>query len=239
MSRVLALACAFAPIAMLWGCGAGATSVLTPQRGAAVVSFTAEDGVEIMGRLFGQGDTGVVLAHMYPADQSSWWGFAQVLAAQGYMALAFDFRGYGDSGGDKEIKLIDRDVAAALNYLKRRGASMVFLAGASMGGTASLKVAAEQGKEVAGVVSLSAPVEFRGMNIENEEVQVPVLLMATIGDVSAANSLKTIIDDGIAVGATESMVYRQGKDHGTDILTGANAEVARDRILSFLEAHTP
>ena len=239
MSRALVLACVVALIAVLLGCGAGATSVPTPERGASVVSFTTEDGTEIKGRLFGQGDIGVVLAHMYPADQSSWWGFAQVLDSQGYMALAFDFRGYGDSGGAKEIELIDRDVEAAINYLKGRGASTVFLAGASMGGTASLKVAAKQGEDVAAVVSLSAPVEFRGISVEDEQVRVPVLLLATRGDVSATNSINVIIDDGIATGATEMVVYEGGRDHGTDILTGENAEAARDRILSFLEAHTP
>ena len=39
------------------------------------------------------------LAHMYPADQSDWTDFAQVLAAQGYQALTFDFRGFTESEG--------------------------------------------------------------------------------------------------------------------------------------------
>ena len=42
------------------------------------VSFPSSDGVQLSGRLFGpdSATTGVVLAHMLPADQSSWYEFA-------------------------------------------------------------------------------------------------------------------------------------------------------------------
>ena len=224
------------------GCGAASTPVPTPsQEAARAISFMTADGVEIKGRLFGQGPTGVVLAHMYPADQTSWWGFAQSLSQEGYMALTFDFRGYGDSGGDKEIKLIDRDVEAALEFLGGQGGSTIFLVGASMGGTASLKVAARQGLRVAGMVSLSAPVEFKGISIKGEhvQVQVPVLLMATSGNVNAQKSLNSMIEEGIVGEKAESVVYEEGNDHGTDILKGKNGDAARQRILDFLKAHSP
>ena len=228
---------------MVSACGTQATPVPTPQGGVSeVVSFTTDDGVELKGRIFGQGSTGVVLAHMFHADQSGWWDFAQALADSGYIALTFNFRGYGKgdskSGGDKEIKLIDRDMAAALGFIRERGASTIFMIGASMGGTASLKVAAKQ--PVAGVVSLSAPVEFKGMNVGEDRVRVPVLLMATDGDRSAKNNVEGMIQDGIVAGPelTEAIVYEEGNDHGTNILTGANGSVAIQRILSFLEAHS-
>ena len=218
----------------LVGCGEKETPVPAPSA-STPVGFTTEDGVEIKGRLFGQGATGALMAHMYPADQTSWWSFAQVLAEQGYMALVFDFRGYGESSGDKKISLIDRDVRAALDFLKDRGASDVFLVGASMGGTASLKVSTQQ--EVAGVVSLSAPVEFRGIDVKAERVKVPVLLMATRGDGSAKQSLESMVEKGIVGELAETIVYEAGNDHGTDILNGENSAAAQERILAFLEAH--
>src|SRR3990172_347800 len=97
------------------------------------VTFASTDGLELSGRLFGEGDTAVVLAHMYPADQGSWKEFAQELAEKGYMAVTFDFRGYGRSQGPKEVSQMDRDVEGALDFAKARGARSVFLAGASMG----------------------------------------------------------------------------------------------------------
>ena len=218
----------------LVGCGEKETPVPVPLA-STPVGFTTEDEVEIKGRLFGQGATGVVMAHMYPADQRSWWDFAQVLAEEGYMALAFDFRGYGESGGEKKISVIDLDLTAAVEYVKGRGASQVFLVGASMGGTASLKVSAQQ--KVAGVVSLSAPIEFRGIDVKAERLVVPVLLMNTRGDRSANQSMASMIERGIVGELAETMVYEAGNDHGTDILKGENSAAARERILAFLEAH--
>ena len=218
----------------LVGCGEEETPIPAPLA-SAPVAFTTEDGVEIKGRLFGPGATGVVMAHMYPADQRSWWDFAQVLAERGYMALAFDFRGYGESSGDKKISLVDLDVEAAVDFLKELGVSDVFLVGASMGGTASLKVSAQQ--EVSGVVSLSAPVEFQGIDVKAERVKVPVLLIATRGDGSAKRSLELMVEEGIVGELAETIVYEAGNDHGTDILKGENSAAARERILAFLEAH--
>ncbi|HKZ76468.1 MAG TPA: alpha/beta hydrolase, partial [Actinomycetota bacterium] len=118
------------------------------------VTFTSADGVKLEGRLFGDGPVGVVLSHMLPADQTSWWDFARKLSEGGYMALAFDFRGFcpgGDAGcseGDKDIGALWQDVVGAIGFLRSEGATQVMLVGASMGGTASLVAAAQDGVEV-------------------------------------------------------------------------------------------
>src|SRR3989337_802453 len=65
--------------------------------GPRAVTFQTEDGVTLSGTLFGQGGSGVVLSHMFPTDQTSWHAFANTLAGNGYLALAYDFRGYGKS----------------------------------------------------------------------------------------------------------------------------------------------
>ena len=105
------------------------------------VDFKAIDGVPLRGYLFGQGSTGVILAHMYPADQKSWFPLAYKLAEKGYLAMTFDFRGYGESGGEKVIAEIDRDLEGAHQFLRPK-VKKVFLVGASMGGTAAIRVAA-------------------------------------------------------------------------------------------------
>ena len=222
---------------VLVACGKAATPVPTPLEPSRPVTFTTEDGIEIRGRLFGQGRTGVVLAHMYPSDQTGWWGFAPVLAEQGYIALTFDFRGYGDSSVDKEISLIDRDMEAAVKFLREQGVTTVFLAGASMGGTVALKVAARG--NAAGVISLSAPVEFKGISVKAEQITMPALLIATQGDRSAKNNLDSMTQDGIVGELAETVLYEEGNDHGTNILNGENADAARERILGFLRAHQP
>ena len=94
-----------------------------PSSGAAVgastpVTFTTADGVKLDGRLFGPSEAraGVVLAHMLPADQRSWYPFAQRLGNLGFRVLTFNFRGYcpgGDGGcseGSKQITAAPADL---------------------------------------------------------------------------------------------------------------------------------
>ena len=226
---------------LILGCETRATAVPTPRlETSEPVSFVTEDGLELRGRLFGEGKSGVVLVHMFHDDQASWWEFAELLADQGYMTLTFDFRGYGDSSGDKDmIEFMDRDVKAALGFLEGRGASKVVLVGASMGGTASLAVAAD--RTVHGVVSLSAPVEFLDLSVKEKQVRVPVLLMSTDGDRSAKKNLREMIEMGVVGGPelTASVMYEGGTDHGTDILKGDHGPEATARILGFLAEHNP
>ena len=57
------------------------------------VRFTTPDGQELAGTMYGDGPTGVVLAHMRGRDQGTWADFAADAAAAGHRVLTFDFRG--------------------------------------------------------------------------------------------------------------------------------------------------
>ena len=138
-------------------------------RARAPVTFESRDGVTLEGRLFGDGSTGVVLSHMRPADQRSWFAFANRLADEGYLVLTYDFRGYcpggegGCSQGELQISAIWQDVLGAMDFIRSQGATTVALVGASMGGTASLVAAGQEGADVAAVVTLSAPTSIEGL----------------------------------------------------------------------------
>jgi pimeloyl-ACP methyl ester carboxylesterase len=211
----------------------------TPTTGTPV-SFTTEDNVTISGRLFGSGETAVVFAHMYPNDQRAWWDFAGEVAAQGYAALTFDFRGYGETGGSKDIAHIDRDLAAAVRYLRERGYQRVILVGASMGGTAALKVAArDEFKElVAGVVAVSAPESIEGLVARDDvpNIKVPMLLVASEGDGVAFNSLEAFYDS--ATGPKQQQVY-SGDAHGTALLEGEHAAEFKALLFAFFRSVGP
>jgi uncharacterized protein len=197
-----------------------------------LVRFSTADGVELAGDLRGSGSTGVVLAHMFPTDRASWAEFGSLLADRGYRSLAFDFRGYGASGGEREIPEIWRDVLAAAEELRDRGARRIVLVGASMGGTAALIAAARS--EVTGVVTLSAAGTFMGLTAPPEVLQAvdePKLFIAAQGDGSAAATAQTFYDT--ASGAKRLEVVT-GADHGTDLLEGRQGETVRRVILEFL-----
>lgn len=195
------------------------------------VTFTTEDDLVIHGTLFGKGEKGVILAHMYPSDRTGWYKTAELLASEGYFALAFDFRGYNDSQGEKDVSKIYIDLDAACDFLEKNGAERIVLVGASMGGTASLKIAGT--RTVAGVVALSAPVEFRGLSTMEElpAIDSPKLFMAAEGETWAVDCVNEFYD--LTVGEKEKIIFK-GSEHGTDMLNDIEGEKVMETILGFI-----
>lgn len=201
-------------------------------RGRQAVTFRTEDGFLLEGTVFGSGPQAVVLAHMFPADQSSWFEFARDLAGDGYQVLTFNFRGYGNSEGSKEISLIDRDVRSAVRFMSDgRGVTGVALGGASMGGTAALIAAASV--PVRAVVMLSAPVEFMGLDASGMagRVVVPKLFVAAKDDPGAADAAERLHSDSPP---PREIHILPGSRHGTDIFKGDHSREVADLIKDFL-----
>jgi pimeloyl-ACP methyl ester carboxylesterase len=189
--------------------------------------------VQLIGHLYGDRGPGVVLAHMYPADQRSWSAFAETLAARGVRALTFDFRGYGESGGTKDVAAAARDHEGAYRYVVGRKIRPVWLVGASMGGTAALMVAARV--PVAGVATLSAPLAFQGLDATGAlpEIRVPALLVAARDDGAAAATATRMAAALPTPGRVELV---DGGAHGTQLLEGPTAAAVTELLLSFLAA---
>jgi pimeloyl-ACP methyl ester carboxylesterase len=203
------------------------------------VTFTTDDGVTLGGHLFGSGGSGVVLAHMYPADQRSWYPTAQQLAADGYLVLTFDFRGYPESEGSKDVEFIDKDVTAAIGAIAEAGAAEAALIGASMGGTACLAAAAETSLPipVTGVATLSAPVEFMGLSAAEAvpQLTIPLLFIAAEDDVGADGARRL---QQLAAGKGDLELF-PGNQHGTQLLEGPYAEEVGGLLTGFLQGLAP
>lgn len=197
------------------------------------VEFSATDGTQLRGRHYGSGDVTVVLAHMLPSDQESWTEFASTLNGEGYAAFSFNFRGFTPSKGDKDIDQIDKDLEGALLYLEGQGVEKIVIIGASMGGTAAVKVAAR--REVIGIVTISAPLEIQGLSVEDDVSQVTAakLFFVAEDDRSAQRSAGTLYDASQAPKVLETFT---GSEHGTDLLYGRHAEGIQLRIFEFLES---
>jgi pimeloyl-ACP methyl ester carboxylesterase len=217
------------------------TSTAPTLPGTQAVTFVTEDGLTLSGTLFGSGTRGVALAHMFPADQTSWSPTAQRLAQEGFLVLTFDFRGYGRSEGNKEIQYLDRDVTAAVQYLRAAGAWEVVLVGASMGGTAALKAADRlqmlSSIRLAGVVTLSAPEQFKGLSATDAvpRLVVPLLFIAAQGDTGAAGARQR---EELS-GNTGDLQIVGGSAHGTDLFESAEAEQVWQLLLDFLKENLP
>jgi len=224
-NRIVALA-ALTACLLCWG----SCAAKEPQP----VDFKATDEVPLRGYLFGKGSTGVILAHMYPADQKSWFPLAQKLAERGYLAMTFDFRGYGESGGEKVIAEIDRDLEGAYRFLQSK-VKRIFLVGASMGGTAAIRVASRN--PTAGVVSLSAPIAFRGLVAQeaSQKIEVPCLFVAAEGDAYAVTAAREFHKSVKC--PKPLLLIVPGPEHGTHLFGSPSAGKVEEAIFQFLKAN--
>ncbi len=194
-----------------------------------------EGFITLRGRFFGPlNEVGVILSHMLPNDQRAWSDFAQELADEGYAVLTFDFRGFGESEGDRDFAKLDEDLSAAVRFLRDRGKSQIFLIGASMGGTTSLVVAARE--DLAGVVVVSAPARFDDQDALSVvfSVSEPKLFIGSEDDTSASG-FEELLE--AAAGPKESEIY-SGSSHGTDLLQSEHAAAFGERVLQFLGEHS-
>ena len=230
---------------LLGGCGGDSDRDASPSSAAEPTTTstkteldscaTAEDGtiVEIPvggdtldGIVVGEGGVGVVLAHQNPGNLCSWLPFARRLAEKGHAALAFDFETYLDPG---------ESVVAAADELRRRGAREIVLVGASMGGTASL-VAAGSDPGVAGVVSVSGPEAFRGLDAGAavEGLEAPVLLIVARGDAEFVPDARRLFRS--ARSADKRLVVLPGSGHGTDFFGEPVGGRAPELVEAFVAA---
>jgi len=242
--RAMALAFALATAAV--GCAPSRQEERNADIAASTaVSFRSPDGVKLAGRVFGDGQVGVVLAHMFPADQTSWWAFARVLAPKGFTVLTFDFRGYcpggvaGCSEGQRDVAAMWQDVLGAVDFMMGRGLVRVMLVGASMGGTASLLAAAQPGVPVVAIVALSAPQSFEGLTADS----------TVLGNVTAAKLFVAGNSDPTGAATAAQFMYEESpppkqieiftsSDHGTDLLTGNQSGRVQTLIVGYLEQHS-
>lgn len=194
-----------------------------------------EDPITLDARIFGSGPVGVILAHMRTADQTSWFPFATELAETGdYTVLTFDFRGYGESTGDKEFDRLDLDLDAAVEFMAADlDHDEIYIVGASMGGTAALVTAARK-PAIDGVFAVSALSDFRYLEPLDviPLVEVPIAFVVAEDDVAAARSLEELYT---AATQPKSQHVYEGDEHGMALFDGPHGDDLRARIYHFLE----
>jgi len=113
-------------------------TVVPAQQG---VSFATDDGGRVCADLYGHGSKAVVLAHGGRFNKESWHNQALTLESAGFKVLAIDFRGFGCSRGPGQENFdsapFEKDVLAAVRYLRSNGAKTVSVVGGSFGGGAA------------------------------------------------------------------------------------------------------
>jgi WD40 repeat protein len=204
------------------------------------VTFTTEDNVALSGTLFGNGKIAVILAHQGTpgTNQTAWHPFARLLSEHGYAALAFDFRGVGQSAGKLLYGNLAMDVSAAAQFLQNRGYQKIVCIGASMGGTACIRAA--QDHTFIGLIALAST-----MAVGSGAVSMHL----TPGDLGNLTQPKLFIsangDYGVVVGDTKRMyelspdpknlLLLPGTQHGTNLFDTDVEEELSAVMLRFIE----
>ena len=196
------------------------------------VRFRTEDSEDLWGSIFGDGEIAVILSHMRGRNQTSWFPFARLASTSGYKVMTFDFRGYGKSTGTRDTRM-DRDLEAAVAYVRAKGAKQVILIGASMGGTAAIEIAAES--DVQGVAALSPPTSFGRINALGavSSMLIPLLLIVAENDPPFTSSAREI---ETAAAATQFLEL-PGQEHGTNLYS-AHIDQVSGILLTFIDRWT-
>jgi pimeloyl-ACP methyl ester carboxylesterase len=223
-------------IAVLGGAATPPRAAAHPCTNTGTIRFRAADGTKLAGHRFGRGTTAIVFAHQSRGNACQWMPYARRLARQGYLTIAFDFRGYGDSqrrSGAAMLRL-PADVTAAARLGRSLGATRVVLVGASMGGTAVVVAAANARPAVDGVVALSAPSGFGRMDgiAAARRLQMPILYVAGDKDDGFADESRALYD--ATTSTAKSLEILDSPYHGVELLQ--NDGVARSLVERFIRS---
>lgn len=211
--------------------------------------FRAADGTRLVGHRFGGKRPGartvVVLAHMSEGDLCVWVPYARRLAAKGFFAFPFDFRGHGFSEGQENHSKVAADIAAAVRAVRGLGGRKVVLVGASLGGIGAVVAAPKLRPPVQGIVSVSGPAAIAGeLNARPAapRLRVPTLYLAAARDQNGpydfAADAQELYD---ATGTSEKRIeVVPGALHGTFLVDGsARVRAALERFLRRPAAAVP
>jgi pimeloyl-ACP methyl ester carboxylesterase len=218
----------------------------TGEQGVVVesITFATEDDLNLSGTLYTPqaGEIAVLLAHQGTegTDQRSWQPFAELLAGKGFAVLTFDFRGRGQSEGRLRVSRLDRDLRAAIGFLRSRGLPRIVCMGASMGGTACLQAALEADLE--GVVAIASGPSL-GWPTEVRPEDYPRLTMPKLyvcaqedsvdGQPTGLASLMTLMYT--ASPQPRELKLFPGEAHGTELFDTESGDELRELLVGFLE----
>jgi dienelactone hydrolase len=207
------------------------------------VDIKASDGINLKATYFSPGQPGpaMLLLHQCNMDRHAWDGLAQDLANGGFHVLTVDYRGYGESGGERSgdaaLRQRPADVDAAYAYLmEQKGVDKARVAagGASCGVTASSDLAARH-HEIKALMLLSGSASDAAKSYITVATALPVFGAASEGDTNAAKGIKDAV--GASKNQRSTLKIYAGTEHGVPMFP-KNAEL-EPMIVSWLKAQLP
>jgi dienelactone hydrolase len=162
------------------------------------VALTAPDGTALKATYYASGQSGpaVLLLHMCNTTRKSWEPLGPQLALAGIHALSVDYRGFGESGGDRNDTLPPQDaqrvinekwpgdIDAAYDFLVAQPGvdkTRIGVAGGSCGVTQAVR-AARRHPEVRSLALLAGSLDLEGLAFVSEKSWLPIFAAAAADD---------------------------------------------------------
>lgn len=195
-----------------------------------VVTVQTGDDGQIQAYWHASGPRTVLLAHGRVYDAGSFVEYGNVLAENGFGVLRLNFRGYrGSLAGIEGLDARHLDVLGAARWAKARGAEKIVALGASMGGGAVFRAAAEAPELFDGLVGWSpVPIQRAWAQV----LPVPKLVLWSAEEAMAA--ALTFYFQELADPKEQEVL--PGSGHAQQIWDGPYRDLLVRRTSRFMEA---
>jgi len=218
----------------------------TAQPAVTPVTLKAPDGVALKATYYSPGKPGpgLMLLHQCNSDRSAWTSFAKNAAVRGYHVLALDYRGYGESEGqrfkDPQVQqsiVEDKwpgDVDAAFTWFTTQAGvdkNRIGAAGASCGVNQSVLLASRH-SEVKSVVLLSGGLTPPARTYLGKSEWLAVMASASDDDGDTVNAMRWLL--GWSRNPKNTFVQFKAAGHGTDMF--AVEKTLEPQMLDWFEA---
>lgn len=222
----------------------------SPQAGRDV-ALTGPDGTALKATYYASAQPGpaVLLLHMCNTTRKSWEPLGPQLAASGIHALSVDYRGFGESGGDRYDTLPPQDAQQVINekwpgdidaaydfLLAQPGVdkTRVGVAGGSCGVNQAVRVARRH-PEVRSLALLAGALDLEGLAFIGEKSWLPIFAAAAADDQydDDAPGLMRWILAMSGNPRNKFSGFRDGK-HGTEIF-GPHPELPKQMVAWYTD----
>ena len=198
-----------------------------------VVDLTAGDGTKLKATYFAAAKPGpaVLLLHQCNRQRKIWDGLAQQLAAAGINVLTVDYRGFGESDGDRFDKLPPQeaaqiqqekwpgDIDTAFEYLVSQPGvtrNVIGVGGASCGVNNSIQTARRH-PQVKSLVLLSGNTDLKGRQFLRESIKLPVFFAVADDDEFPSSIVAIEWLYGLAADPEKKLLHVATGGHGADM----------------------
>lgn len=181
----------------------------------------------------------VLLGHQFTGNRRDWDSLRDDLLERDLTVMTWDFRCHGDASCETETKgesveQIWREWMASLDYAVEQGATTIYAAGASMGGTSLIQVAADRDR-IAAVAIVSSPNRFKGLDAlaDYERVTMPKLFVVGRADNFAPVFSRRYHEE--AAGPSR-LVMLETELHGTTLVQDKGwGPIVRGHVVQFFD----